>query len=126
MSDRLTLDHRLTESELGEYVGDTCMEAVPKWLAANPKKYVKDTTLIFPGVLAQKIVLENDLVLVYNKEYDKHRNDGAWGIKWFTDWVHKEAFRILNKNVTSKKVAMKLAQERAEGENDLVDNWEDY
>ena len=75
--ERMTLDGEWSESELKDNVWDDCNTVLKEWLIKNSGKTVYDKNLLSVDYLAEHICDEHDVVEIYNKEYDKHRNDDS-------------------------------------------------
>ena len=97
---RLTLDNEWSEEELESNIDDECIKLAPIYEAKYRNRAVYDKDLYKPPYLAEKIKDESgDLIEIYNKEYDKHRNEKMFGIHWFDKWIEAQVRRILNGNL---------------------------
>ena len=99
-SPRTTLDGEWTEEELADDIYDECSKLVRVYKTKYRNCAVYDNNLYKPQYLAEKIKSESDdLIEIYNKCADKHRNENAFGIHWFDEWIHEQIKRILNANL---------------------------
>lgn len=97
---RTTLDGEWTEEELADNIDSECIKLVPVYESKYKNRAVYDSDLLKPIYLAEKIKNESgDLIEIYNKEYDKHRNDKIYGIHWFDEWIKKQIRRIMDNNL---------------------------
>ena len=96
---RTTLDNEWTEEELSGDVYDECVKLLPEYEQKYSNRAVYDKDLFKPAYLAEKITSENDLIEVYNKEYDKHRDQNMFGIVWFDKWIASTIRKIMNDNL---------------------------
>lgn len=99
-----TLDGEWSQSELEEDLDDEALRLVNDWKEKNKYRAVLDKDLLFPEYLANKVKEENDLIVVYNKAYDKHRNDAdrKFGIHYFDEEIVKIMKKILKENLVTK------------------------
>lgn len=98
---RTTLDGEWTEEELREDVYDVCIETMTD---SALKKYqyraLKDSDLLKTQYMAEKILDQiDDVVELYNKEYDKHRNDNKFGIVWYDEAIKSMINKLLKENL---------------------------
>lgn len=98
---RTTLDGEWTEEELREDVYDICIETMTD---SELKKYqyraLKDSDLLKTQYMAEKILDQiDDVVELYNKEYDKHRNDNKFGIAWYDEAIKSMINKLLEENL---------------------------
>lgn len=98
---RTTLDGEWEEDELREDVYDMCITTMTSDLL---KKYefraLKDTNLLKPHYMAEHILNQiEDVIELYNKEYDKHRNEKCFGIIWYDKIITKMINKELKENV---------------------------
>jgi hypothetical protein len=99
-SPRTTLDGEWTEEELAGDIYDECTKAVGDYPQKYKNRAVYDSDLFKPQYLAEKIRNENDdLIEIYNKLYDQHRNENKFGIHWFDLWVQKQIRHIMSDNL---------------------------
>lgn len=92
---RTTLDKEWEYDELESNVYDIVHKYYEKY---NIKDKYKNRALHQPLMLevdymANVIRDSYDLIEVYNKEYDKHRNEKKFGITYFDNWVRSEIKR---------------------------------
>lgn len=100
---RTTLDGEWDEDELVGDVLDECMKILPGMTARYTNRAMIDRDMMLPQYMASHICEENDLIEIYNREYDKHRNDGKFGITYFDEWLSKEITRLVNANLVGGK-----------------------
>jgi hypothetical protein len=98
---RTTLDGEWTEDELMDDVDDECAKLVIVYNKRLEGRALYDQTLLIPRVLAEKVRCNNDLIEVYNKCADAHRDENRFGIHWFDDWVRSEVKKIMNANLVT-------------------------
>lgn len=92
-SARTTLDEEWDEDELRDNVYDVCVELMTdKFLKAYQFKAMQDTNLLKHDYMTEHLLEQIDVIELYNKEYDKHRHENAFGITWF-DMAIKELIR---------------------------------
>ena len=108
--ERTTLDGEWTESELREEIysdvkavlnGD---DKTKGWIESNKHKAVFDTDLIKAEYLTEKISNEIDVIELYNKAYDKHRNDERklFPIHYYSEELKKVIKKVLRDNLVNK------------------------
>lgn len=102
-SHRLTIDKEWDEEELAGDVSDECIKLVPQLAEKFKDRAMADRDLMKPQYMASKICEENDLIEIYNKEYDRHRNEDIFGIHWFDAWVLAEIKKIASSNLVGDK-----------------------
>lgn len=102
--ERYTLDGEWSESELEADLQDEAMLLLRVWTEKNKFRAVKDKDLLYPEFLANKVMEENDLIEMYNKAYDKHRNDKdrKFGIHYFDDVIKTKMNKLLKENLITK------------------------
>ena len=97
---RTTIDDEWTEEELADNIDDECIKLLDVYRGKYVNKAVYDSNLLKPAYLAEKIKSESeDPIEIYNSEFDKHRNDGIFGIHLFDRWIERQVRRILNSNL---------------------------
>lgn len=98
---RTTLDGEWEEDELTEDVYDICIEVMtPKLLKKYQYRALKDVNLLKPQYMAEHILGQiDDVIELYNKEYDKHRNENKFGIIWYDEAISKMIKSELRGNV---------------------------
>lgn len=98
---RTTLDGEWEEDELIEDVYDVCIEVMtPKLLKKYQYRALKDVDLLKPQYMAEHILGQiDDVIELYNKEYDKHRNENKFGIIWYDEAISKMIKSELRGNV---------------------------
>lgn len=110
--ERTTLDGEWTEEELEADLEDEAMailngdkhKGTKGWIEEHKFRAVKDKDLLYSEYLANMIREENDLIVLYNTEYDKHRNDTnrKFGIHYFDEAIRKKMKDILKDNLITK------------------------
>lgn len=99
-SPRVTLDEEWTEEELADNIYDECVRVLKEYQEKYKGRALYDTNLLKPQYLAEKIRNENDdLIEIYNKLYDQHRNENKFGIYWFDLWIEKQIRHIMTDNL---------------------------
>ena len=99
-SPRVTLDGEWTYEELAGDIDDECMKLAPIYKEKHKNRAVYDQNLYKPQYLAEKIKNESDdLIDIYNKCADAHRNEGIFNINWFDEWIEKQVKTIMNANL---------------------------
>lgn len=98
---RTTLDGEWTEEELKEDVYDVCIEEMT---ADKLKKYqyraLRNRDLLKPQYMAETILNQiNDIIELYNTEYDKHRNERKFGIVWYDEAIKSKINKLLKENL---------------------------
>ena len=101
---RTTLDGEWTEEELREDVYDVCIETMTDDVL---KKYqyraLKDNDLLKTQYMADHILGQiDDVIELYNKEYDKHRNERCFGIVWYDNAIKCMVKKELKDNLVIK------------------------
>lgn len=97
---RTTIDGEWTYEELRDNIDDECIKLAPIYERKYRDRAVYDKNLFKPAYLAEKIRNESDdLIEIYNKEYDKHRNEKIFGIHWFDAWIAKQVQHVMNNNL---------------------------
>lgn len=98
-----TLDGEWSEGELSADIYDVCVEVMTE---QELKKYqhraLKDPDLLKVQYMAEYIGQQTDVIKLYNTEYDKHRNEKAFGIRWYDDAIKKMILQELKNNLTNK------------------------
>lgn len=102
--ERLTLDREWTEQELKDDLLDEAekiLKGEKGWIEKHKYRVLRDETLIHSEFLVNKILEETDLIELYNKAYDKHRNDKPrkFGIVYYDEELHKIITKTLNNNL---------------------------
>lgn len=96
-----TLDGEWTQSELEEDIYDVCVEVMTDNVI-NQYKYraLKNKDLLKPNYMAETLKNEiEDVVVLYNTEYDKHRNEKIFGIHWYDMKIKQLINRRLKENL---------------------------
>ena len=98
---RTTLDGEWDEDELRGDIYDVCIEVMtPKLLKKYQFRALRDTNLLKPNYMAEHILNQiDDVIELYNKEYDKHRNEKCFGIKWYDETITSMIKRELKENL---------------------------
>lgn len=107
---RTTLDNEWTDEELDGILYDEVLKILngedgsKGWLEKNKYKAIKDNTLTKPEFIVNDIKDRYDLIEVYNRAYDMHRNDEKrlFGIQYFIDLCKDEINKILRNNLVNK------------------------
>jgi hypothetical protein len=107
--ERTTIDGEWTESELKDDVWDMTDKVLKGtkdkkgWLELNANRAVKDSDLTKTEFITTDICDRYDLIEVYNRAYDIHRNDKPmlFGIHYFDDLVVAEVNKILKNNLVT-------------------------
>ena len=101
---RTTLDGEWTEEELAGDIVDECIKLLPEYEKKYAHKAVYNENLYKPEYMAESIKIEaGDLIEVYNREYDRHRNDSKFGIYWYDEWVRQQIKRRMKSNLVGGK-----------------------
>lgn len=101
---RTTLDGEWTDEELSSNIDDECFKLVPEYKKKYENRAVYDENLFLPPYVAEKIKNESgDLIEIYNKCADAHRNEKMFGIHWFDKWIEEQVRHIMNKNLVGGK-----------------------
>lgn len=108
--ERTTLDGEWTESELKDCLWDTAHKYLhgekdkTGWLAFNLGRAIKDTSLLKEEFIVEDICSRYDLIEIYNKLLDMHRNDEnkLFGIAYFDEISKKEVAKLLKNNLITK------------------------
>lgn len=98
---RTTLDGEWDEDELRGDIYDVCIEVMtPELLKKYQFRALRDTNLLKPNYMAEHILNQiDDVIELYNKEYDKHRNEKCFGIKWYDETITSMIKRELKENL---------------------------
>lgn len=101
--ERTTLDGEWSEGELSADIYDVCVEVMTE---QELKKYkhraLKDPDLLKVQYMAEHIEQQTDVIKLYNTEYDKHRHEKAFGIRWYDDAIKKMILQELKNNLINK------------------------
>lgn len=99
--ERTTLDKEWTEEELKSDIYDVCKEVMTDSIIKKYEfKAVRDKNLFKCHYMAERISEKiEDVIELYNKEYDKHRNDGKFGIVWYDEAIKKMIMKELKENI---------------------------
>ena len=108
--ERATLDGEWTEGELKDDLWGVTKELLngkdghKGWLDKHIGRALIDSELCKIDYLVEKVLDENDLIEVYNKEVDKHRNDEEqrFGVYYYDKKIRSIIERILNNNLVTK------------------------
>lgn len=98
---RTTLDGEWNEEELQSDIYDVCVEVMTdKILAQYKYKALHDNNLLKLQYMAEHIASQiDDVIELYNKEYDKHRDQNCFGIHWYDEAIKGMILRELKGNV---------------------------
>lgn len=105
--DRTTLDGEWTYEELKETMLDEISKFLhgekdkPGWLEKHKHRAVKSQDMLHEEFIVTDICDRYDLIEVYNRAVDKHRNDKPrlFGIHYFDELVKAETEKILKENL---------------------------
>ena len=105
--ERTTIDKEWTESELKDETWSYVNKALngDENLANKySKRALLDRELLKTEYLTNSILDNNDLIEVYNKEYDKHHNDKdrKFGIYYFEQKIYSIIRKVLKNNLLAK------------------------
>ena len=100
VEERSTLDGEWYEGELEADIYDVCVEVMTEQ-EMNRYKYraLKDPDLLKPQYMAEKINSYTDVITLYNTEYDKHRKEKVFGIRWYDNAIKKLIYQELKNNL---------------------------
>ena len=100
VEERSTLDGEWYEGELEADIYDVCVEVMTEQ-EMNRYKYraLKDPDLLKPQYMAEKINSYTDVITLYNTEYDKHRKEKVFGIRWYDNAIKKLIDQELKNNL---------------------------
>ena len=110
-TERTTIDGEWTESELKEDVYDEAHKILHGepggkvgWLALNLGRAVYDNELLKEEFIVENICERYDLIEVYNRAYDLHRNDKPmlFGIHYFDELARAEIKKLLKNNLVTQ------------------------
>lgn len=98
---RTTLDGEWTEEELRDDIYDVCVEIMTE---IELKKYtgraLHDQNLLKISYMSESISAEiDDVIELYNTEYDKHRQENKFGIYWYDETIKKLIIKKLKGNL---------------------------
>lgn len=98
---RMTLDREWTEDELIDNIYDVCTEVMTdKLLKKYKNRALKDENLLKIPYMSEHIECQiEDVIELYNKEYDKHRHEKCFGIKWYDEAIKRMINSELRRNV---------------------------
>lgn len=96
---RITIDHEWTEEDLIGEVKDEVYKYIEAWKDKHKNKAMYNNNLVLDAYMAEEILNDNDVIEIYNKEYDKRRNEKKFGIVYFDDWLKKEVDKRLRQNL---------------------------
>jgi len=101
--ERITLDGEWTESELKDDVYNEAHKILCNEGYADKYRFraMIDSNLIIPEYITTHICDNYDVIEVYNRLVDMHRNDEKvlFGIHYFDDIVRKEVLKVLKNNL---------------------------
>lgn len=99
--ERTTLDCEWTEQELKDDIIEEAEKILKEWLPKHKDRAVKDKNLLKSESILTNICDRYDLIEVYNRAYDMHRNDKPikFGIHYFDDVARLEINKILKQNL---------------------------
>lgn len=98
---RTTLDGEWTEEELKSDIYDVCVEVMTDKVINQYKfRALRDSNLLKLQYMAEHIADQiDDVIELYNKEYDKHREQKCFGIHWYDEAIKMMINRELKGNV---------------------------
>jgi len=103
--DRTTLDGEWTEEELKDDVWSEAKKILRDegWLEKHKHRTLKDSDLTHEEFIVEDICSRYDLIEVYNRAYDKHRNDKPmkFGIHYFDELARAEVLKVLKNNLVT-------------------------
>ena len=86
--ERTTLDGEWTEEELTSNIYDVCSEIMPTEIKKYDNRALYDKDLLKRQYMTEHIInIVGDVVELYNREYDKHRDSKKFGIRLFDDAI---------------------------------------
>lgn len=99
--ERTTLDGEWTEEELKSDIYDVCTEVMTdKVLSQYKYRALRDGNLLKLQYMAEHITDQiDDVIELYNKEYDKHREQNCFGIHWYDEAIKSMIIKELKGNV---------------------------
>lgn len=108
--ERTTLDNEWTEEELEGVLYDETIKILngtdgkKGWLEKNKNKALYDKLLTTPEYIVEDIKDRYDLIEIYNRACDMHRNDEKklFGIHYFSDLAIKEVNKTLRNNIVKQ------------------------
>jgi hypothetical protein len=108
--ERTTIDGEWTESELKDDLYSEALHILngtdgkPGWLEKHKNCALLDKDLTFVEYLVEHICSKYDMIEVYNRCYDLHRNDKPmmFGIHYFDEVAREEVIKTLNNNLVAK------------------------
>lgn len=107
--ERLTLDHEWTEADLRDDVWDEANKYLngtkdaKGWVEKNKGRLMRDPDLCKVEYLVEDICNRYDLIEVYNRAVDLHRNDKEklFGIAYFDQLARAEIVKTLKNNLVT-------------------------
>jgi len=108
--ERTTIDGEWTEEELKDDVYSEALKILngdkqtKGWLELNKGRALKDTNLDKPEFIVTNICDRFDLVEVYNRAYDIHKNDKPrlFGIHYFDELARADVKKVLKENLVTQ------------------------
>lgn len=105
--ERYTIDGEWTEEELKDDIYSEAKKFllgdknIKGWISVNPGRAMVDPDLTKVEYLVEDICNRYDLIEVYNRAYDLHRNDKPmkFGIHYFDELVQNEIMKTLKNNL---------------------------
>lgn len=107
--ERMTLDHEWSESELKDDLYSEALRVLngdkekgtKGWLEQHKHRAFKDEQLTHVEFIVEDICSRFDIVEVYNRAYDLHRNDEnrMFGIHYFDELTRAEVLKVLKNNL---------------------------
>lgn len=102
-TERVTIDKEWHEDELRANVYDMCINIMtPDLLERYKYRALKDKDLLLSQYMAEQILSQiDDVVELYNTEYNKHSNENCDGIKWYDIAITNMIYKELEENLAT-------------------------
>lgn len=98
--ERVTLDAEWTQEELESDIYDVCAEIMSTEVKKYEHRALYDRDLLKCQYMTEHLINTiGDVIELYNKEYDKHRDSKIFGIRLFDDAIKKMIRLELKRNV---------------------------
>ena len=103
--ERTTIDGEWTEEELKGDIWDEASKLVDDWIEKNKHRALKDDKLTHVEFIVNDICSRYDIIEVYNRAYDLHRNDKnrMFGIHYYDELVRAEVKKVLDNNLVNNQ-----------------------
>lgn len=101
---RTTLDGEWEEEELLGELQDTCLDVLKQVRSKYEGRALVDADLLYDEYLSNAVreALGYDLIIAYNSEADRRKDESLFAIHYFYDKVRETAMKILKDNVVVK------------------------